>query len=71
MPSEDEIRRYQRGHPISPAMQELLTGIPKIKFDPTAGRRRLIEEFQKEWMQTPPEPDKDYPYVRDTAPCPA
>ena len=68
MPSEDEIRRSQRGHPISPAMQELLTGIPKIKFDPTAGRRRLIEEFQKEWMQTPPEPDKDYPYLRDTAP---
>ncbi len=68
MPSEDESRRYQREQPVSPAMQELLAGIPKIKFDPTAARRRLIEEFQKEWMQTPPEPDKDYPYLRDTAP---
>jgi hypothetical protein len=68
MPSEEEIRRYQREQPVSPAMQELLAGIPKIKFDVAAARRRLIEEFQKEWTQTPPEPDKDYPYVRDAVP---
>jgi hypothetical protein len=68
MPSEEEIRRYQREQPVSPAMQELLADIPTIKFDPAAGRCRLIEEFQKEWMQTPPEPDKDDFYVRDTAP---
>ncbi len=67
MPGEDEIRRYEQEHPVSPAMRELLAGIPKIKFDPTAARRKLVEQFQQEYMQTPPEPDKDYPYQKDTA----
>ena len=68
MPGPDEIRRYQQEHPVSPALQELLAGIPKVTFDPMAARRRLVERFQQEWMQTPPEPDNDYPYVKDTAP---
>ena len=68
MPSEEEIRRYQQEQPVSAAMRELLAGLPKIKFDPAAARRRLVEQFQQEWMQTPPEPDKDYPYLKDTAP---
>lgn len=65
MPSEEEIRRYQQEQPVSPAMQALLASIPKIEFDP---RRRLVERFQQEWMQTPPEADKDYPYAKDAAP---
>jgi hypothetical protein len=68
MPSEDEIRRYQREHPVSPVIQELLAGVPRIQFDPAAARRQFIERFQQEYMQTPPEPDKDYPYQKDTAP---
>jgi hypothetical protein len=68
MPSEDEIRRCQSEHPISAELKAMLQSIPQVKFGPAAARRRLIEDFQKEWMQTPPEPDKDYPYVKDTAP---
>jgi len=48
-------------------MQELLTAVPKIDYDPAAMRRRLAERFQ-EYMENPPEPDKDYPYIKDTAP---
>ena len=68
MPGPDEIRRYQQEHLVSPELEALLSSIPKIKFDPIAARRRLAEQFQPEWMLTPPEPDKDYPYVKDTAP---
>ncbi len=68
MPEPDEIRRHQQEHPVSPEPEALLPSIPKIKFDPIAARRRLTEQFQQEWMLTPPEPDKDYPYVKDTAP---
>lgn len=68
MPGEDEIRRYQAEQPISPAMKELLSSIPKVEFNPQAACRRLMEKFQQEWMQTPPEPDKDYPSVKDKAP---
>ena len=67
MPSEDEIRRYRQEHPVSPAMLELLAAVPKIDYDPAAMRRRLAERFQ-EYMENPPEPDKDYPYIKDTAP---
>jgi len=67
MPSEEEIRRYQQEQPVSLAMQQLLASIPKIEFDPLAMRRRLAERFQ-EFMENPPEPDKDYPYIKDTAP---
>lgn len=65
MPSEDEIRCYQAEHPIGPAMKELLSSIPKIKFDPEAMRRKLAEQFRNETLGTPPGPDKDYPYVKD------
>ena len=51
MPSEDEIRRNQP--PADPVIQELLTNIPD--FD---SRRRQIEEFQRQWLRMPPEPDK-------------
>ena len=68
MPGPDEIRRYQQEHPVSQELEALLSGVPKIKFNPIATRHRLAEQFQKEWMQTPPEPDKDHPYVKDTAP---
>jgi len=54
MPSDDEIRRSQQ--PVDPAMQEVLEKIPD--FDP---RRRMLDEFQKKWTRTPPEPDKDHP----------
>jgi len=68
MPSEKEIRRYQREHPVSPVMRESLAGVLRMPFDPAAARRQFIERFQQEYMQTPPEPDKDYPYQKDTAP---
>ena len=45
--------------PINPAVQELLATIPE--YDP---RRRMLDEFQKKWTRTPPEPDKDHPCVR-------
>jgi hypothetical protein len=68
MPGPDEIHRCQEAHPISPAMQELLAAIPKVEFDPTAAHRRLIEKFQQEYMENPPNPNKDYPYTKDTVP---
>ena len=67
MPSEEEIRHYQQEQPVSPAMQQLLASIPKIEFDPLAMRRRLAERFQ-EYMKDPPNPNKDHPYVKDSAP---
>ena len=67
MPSEEEIRRYRQEQPVSPAMRQLLASIPKIEFDPLAMRRRLAERFQ-EYMEDPPNPNKDHPYVKDTAP---
>ena len=48
MPSEDEIRRYQREHPVSPVIQELLAGVPRMQFDPAAARRQFIALFQQE-----------------------
>ena len=67
-PDPDETGHYQQEHPVSPELASLLSSIPKIKFDSIAARRRLTEQFQQEWMLTPPESDKDYPYVKDTAP---
>ena len=64
MPSEDEIRRYQAEHPISPAMKEVLLNIPKVEFDPQAMRRRLAEQFRNETLGERPGPDKDYPYAK-------
>lgn len=66
MPSEDEIRRYQQEHPISPAMKELLSSIPQGEFDPQAMRRRLAEQDRNETLGGPPGPDKDYPYVKSS-----
>jgi len=68
VPGPDEIGRYQQENPVSQELAALLSSIPKINFDPIAARGRLTEQFQQEWMLTPPEPDKDYPYVKDTAP---
>ena len=67
MPGPDEIRRHQEEQPISPAMRKLLAGIPKVEFDPLAMRRRLAERFQ-EYMENPPNPNQDHPYIKDTAP---
>jgi hypothetical protein len=61
MPSEDEIRQGQP--PVDPAIQELLANIPE--FDP---RRRMLEEFQKQWMRTPPDPNADQSTRNDSAP---
>jgi hypothetical protein len=55
--------RHGQERPVSPAVQELLANIPE--FDP---RRRLPEEFHNKWTRTRPEPDKDHPYAKDTAP---
>jgi len=67
VPSEDEIRRYQQEHRPNLAEQLLQVVVPAVKFDPIANRHRLAALFQQEYMQTPPEPDKDYPYQKDTA----
>ena len=47
MPSEDEIRRWQQEHPLSPVAKELLASIPQIEFDPQTMRRKLAEEFRR------------------------
>ena len=67
MPGPDEIRRYEQEHPVSPAIQELLASIPKVEYDPAAMRGKLAERFQH-YMEDEPQPDKDFPYVKDTAP---
>jgi len=54
MPSEDEIRRGQQEHPISPVATELLANIPKIAFDPQTMRRKLAEEFRRRTEEEKP-----------------
>jgi len=54
MPSEDEIRRWQQGHPISPVVRKLLASISKIEFDPQTMRRKLAEEFRRRTEEEKP-----------------